>query len=185
MRDPTSRLLARGGRAFGLAAIAHARGRRAGLEPWHLVSRDLAAAADQILAELEAAVPDDALAAAIGAAMGEAPATAEPSWTAALLADPEAFARVGSAAAASWPASSPFHMPDGDRERGIAAVAFALCRSIDSARALAAKLGAEDGVALVRAARLCGAIARPGEPSAMRAIVRTALEEGGTVGPRD
>jgi len=27
VRDPTSRLLARGGRAFGLAAIAHARGR--------------------------------------------------------------------------------------------------------------------------------------------------------------
>jgi hypothetical protein len=185
VRDPTSRLLARGGRAFGLAAIAHARGRRAGREPWHLVSHDLGAAADQILAELEAVVPDDALARAIGAAMGEAPATAEPPWTAALVADPGAFARVGSAAAACWPAGFALRMPDGDRGRGIAAVAFALCRSIDSARSLAAKLCAEDGVALVRAARLCGALARPGEPSAMRACVRAALEEGGIDGPRD
>jgi hypothetical protein len=185
VKDVTSRLLARGGRALGTAAIAHARGQRAQKGPWHVLSRDLAAAAEQILGELEADVPPGALAAAVGAAMGEMPATSEPFWTAPLVHDPEAFARVGRAAAASWPAGFPMEAPADDRERGVVMVALALCRSVDAARALAAKLGAEDGRTLVRAARLCQTLARPGEPSAMRAAVRNSLEPGGTVGDRD
>jgi len=183
VKDATSRLLARGGRALGMAAIAHARGQRARGGPWHVLSRDLAAAADQILGELDAELPPRDLAAALGAAMGEAPATSEPSWTAPLAGDPEAFARVGRAA--TWPAGFPIGAPEADRALGIAAVALALCRSVDAARSLAAKLGAEDGRELVRAARLYQILARPGEPSAMRAAVRTALEPGGTHGLRD
>jgi len=183
VKDATTRLLARGGRALGIAAIAHARGQRARKGPWHVLSRDLAAAADQILGELDTELPPRDLAAAIGAAMGEAPATAEPAWTAPLADDPEAFARVGRAA--TWPAGFAIEPPVADRERGLSAVALALCRSVDAARALAAKLGAEDGRALVRAARLFQILARPGEPSAMRALVRAALEPGGDLGQRD
>jgi hypothetical protein len=185
VKDATTRLLARGGRALGIAAIAHARGQRAHGGPWHALSRDLAAAAEQILCELEADAPPDALAAAVGAAMGESPAAAEPAWTAPLARDPEAFACAGRAAAASWPPGFPIPAPDDDHRRGVAAVALALCRSTDAVRSLAGKLGAEDGRALVRTARLCQALAHPGEPSAMRATIRAALEPGGTLGVRD
>jgi len=185
VKDATSRLLARGGRALGIAAVAHARGQRAQKGPWHVLSRDIAAAAEQILGELETEVTPSALSAAIGAAMGETPATAEPAWATPLARDPEAFARLGRAAAASWPAGFPIEEPEGERERGVALVALALCRSVDAVRALAVKLAAEDGLALVRTARLYQAVARPGEPSAVRAAVRAALEPGGTVGIRD
>jgi hypothetical protein len=153
--------------------------------PWHVLSRDIAAAAEQILGELEIEVPPSGLAAAVGAAMGESPATAEPAWTAPLARDPEAFGRVGRVAASSWPAGFPIAAPDAEHERGVALVALALCRSVDTARALAGRLGAEDARTLVRSARLYQAVARPGEPSAARAAVRAALEPGGTVGVRD
>jgi len=185
VKEDTSRLLARGGRALGIAAVAYARGQRAQKGPWHVLSPEIAAAAEQILGELEAEVPAQALAAAVGAAMGEAPATAEPAWTAPLVHHPDEFARVGRNAAAIWPSDFPLDSPDGDRERGLALVALALCRSVDAARALAAQLGAEDGRALVRSARLYQALARPGEPSAVRAAVRAALEREDPDGLRD
>jgi len=173
MSDGVARLLARGGRALGAAAVAHARGARAD-GGWSVLSPELAAAADAALAALAAGVTPRALAAAIGAAMRDAPATAAPAWTAPFGADPEALARAGRAAAEAWPGHLPA-APGGDRERGLRALALALCRSSEAPRAVAAALAPEDGLALVRLARLYEALARPGEPGAVRAAIRAAV----------
>jgi hypothetical protein len=185
MRDGASKLLARGGRALGVAAIAHARGQRAGKGPWHALSREIAAAAEQVLGALEEDVSQRALGAAVGAAMGEAPATSEPAWARALIGDPDAFARIGRGAEAAWPPDFPVEKPAGERERGVAITALALCRSVDAARALAIRLPRSDGDALVRWARLLQALARPGEPSTVREAVRRALAEEANDGVRD
>lgn len=184
MRDGVSRLLARGGRALGIAAVAHARGQRAGGGPWYALSRETALAAEQALAALEEGVSRGELAAAIAAAMGALPATSGPPWSGALAADPDALLRVARGAGASWPESSPVQKPGDERELGIALVGLALCRSVDAARALAGTLPAPDGDSLVRWARLLQAVARPGEPSAARGAVRRALE-GEPDGVRD
>jgi hypothetical protein len=183
--DAANRLLARGGRALGMAAVAHARGQRAGQGPWHVLSRDIAAPTEQILGALEVELAPSALAAAVAAAMAEAPAAAAPAWTAPLVLDPQAFARLGRDAAAAWPAGFRLAAPADARERGVALVALALCRSADAVRSLGGRLAAQDGRALVRAARLFQAVARPGEPSAVRAAIRAALSPGGDDGIRD
>jgi hypothetical protein len=181
--DDVSKLLARGGRAFGLAAVAHARGQRAGQGPWHALSRDAIEAAERILDALEGGVSPGGLAAAIAMSMGDGPATAEPAWTRALVGDPASFARIGRGV--DWPNGFPIANPAKDAERGIALVALALCRSVDAARALGGKLPGGEGEALVRWARLMQAVARPGEPSAVRGAVRGALEREDDRGVRD
>jgi len=185
MTDDITKLLARGGRAFGIAAIAHTRGRRAGQGPWHALSGDMTSAADQVLEALEGAVSRTALASAITASMGDAPATAAPAWTSALVESEDAFLRLGRAAKSAWPADFPIAAPRSDRERGIAFTALALCRSIDAARALGGALPKPEGTTLVRWARLMQTLARPGEPSTARARIRRVLSEGDELGLPD
>ena len=63
------RLLGRGGRILGLAALAHAQGRRPGAEPWHVLPADTVAAAEEVLIALEKELDPALLEAVIRAAM--------------------------------------------------------------------------------------------------------------------
>ncbi len=173
------RLLGRGGRILGLAALAHAQGRRQGAEPWHVLPADTVAAAEEVLLALEEELDPALLEAVIRAAMSEKPATAAPSWAEPLWRDPGALSRVGAAVDSKRlaPAFGP-RLPDpSDREKGLAALAVALCRSVDGLRALAERLPEEDRDLALRMTYLAGVTVEPGDPSRMRAEMRRILKE--------
>jgi len=175
------RLLGRGGQTLGLAATAHARGQRAGDGPWHVLAPQLVAAAEQVLGVLAEENDPDSLSSAVGAAMGAAPATAAPSWAGDLWRDPELLARLGCAVPpdalapalpVQWSGTAePVEALD-HRERGLAAVAVALGRSVDGVEALAAELAPAEGERLIGMATLAGSQVAPGEPSRMRSWLK-------------
>jgi len=165
---------------LGLAAVAHARGLRPGPGTWHVLDPATASAADRILGALGEERDPEVLARAVGAAMGEGPATAAPAWAAPMWSEAGAMERVGRAlsdrdAAAALGAGG----STTDRSRALACLAVSLCRSIDAVRAVAERLGAPDGEALERMARLAQARVRPGEPTRARDRLRRLLAEDG------
>ncbi|MCP4679629.1 MAG: hypothetical protein GY854_29885 [Deltaproteobacteria bacterium] len=173
------RLLGRGGRILGLAALAHAQGRRPGSEPWHVLSADTVAAAEEVLIALEKEMDPALLEAVVRAAMGEKPATAAPSWAEPFWRDPQALSRIGAAVDSKClaPAFGPRLPEPSDREKGLAALAVALCRSVDGLRALAEHLSEEERELVLRMTYLAGVTVEPGEPSRMRADMRRILKE--------
>jgi hypothetical protein len=175
-----SRLLRRGGLVLGLAALAHARGRRAGQGAWHVLPAETAAAAEEVLAVIEAGPGPAGLARAVRAAMGPEPATAAPSWAAPAWKEEDALDRLGEALGRNEVAAAlgPADRAPPARRRALAALAVALSRSPDAAAAVAGRFGASDRDALVRMACLAGAVVGPGEPSRMRARIRMLFEEG-------
>jgi len=182
MSADVSRLLARGGRVLGLAALAHARGQRAGAGPWFVLSPQLVSAAEQILTELESGPDLDALTAAVAAALGPGPATAAPSWIGPALGSPERLATVGRGIDDDDIAAAlPVDAAPGDldaRTRGLAAIAVALGRSIDAIEAVGRELEPGDGRALTRMARLACVEVSPGQPTRVRRVIRRLLGEG-------
>ncbi len=174
-REAVSRLLGRGGRVLVTAAVAHSRGHRAGASRWNVLSRENIAATDQILRVIEDGVDPRDMAVAIESAMGKEPATAPPSWANRVWDEPGIISEIGAAVGDSIlrPATV------GDREKGLAALAIAICRSMDGAEALAARLPAGDGEQFLRMARLAQATVEAGEPSGMRSRIRVFLAGGG------
>lgn len=183
MSATAARLLGRGGRVLGLAALAHARGQQAGVGPWYVLGPELVAVAEQVLSILEEGGEPESVAAAIGAAMGPEPATAPPAWTAQLLLRERALARVGQrieprelAPALARGASADELDP---RTCGLAALAVGLCRSVDRIEAVCRQLEPDEQRALRRMSRLAGVQVEPGQPTRVRrAIRRLGLEEG-------
>lgn len=183
MSATAARLLGRGGRVLGLAALAHARGQRAGAGPWYVLGPETVAAAEQLLSILEEGGDPESLAAAVGAAMGPEPATAAPSWVVRLLARDRALDRVGERIEPLElaPALERGMATDelSARARGLAALAVGLCRSIDRVEAVCRGLELGEGRALRRMSRLAGVQVAPGQPTRVcRAIRRLGLEEG-------
>ena len=174
-RDAVSRLLGRGGRVLAIAAVAHARGYRAGANRWNVLSRENIAATEQILRVIEDGVDPRDMAVAIESAMGKEPATAPPSWASRVWAEPDIIPVIG--AVVDDPIL-PLATGD-DREKGLAALAIAMCRSMDGVEALAARLRGGDGEQLLRMARLAQATVEAGEPSEMRSRIRALLAGGG------
>ncbi len=173
------RLLGRGGRTLGLAAVAHARGQQPGQGPWHVLSADTIAAAEEVLSAL-AQQPDPALLeAAVRAAMGPKPATAAPSWAAPLWRDPMMLSRVGALFETSQLSSAlgPKQTDPSDREKGLAALAVALSRSLDALRAFAEYLAEDDQDSVFRMGCLASVSVEPGEPSELRTELRRLLKE--------
>jgi hypothetical protein len=162
---------------LGLAAVARAHGQQAGAGPWHVLPPETVAAAEQLLGVLEEPGDSDSVAMAVSAALAPGPATAAPTWAAGAWERPDGLEAIGARA------RSPDLIPAlGDavdqadmRKRGLAALAVALCRSIDGVEALGAKLGGEDSAALVRMARLAGALVGPGQPTRVRGSIREIL----------
>ncbi|MDD5306201.1 MAG: hypothetical protein PHU25_02660 [Deltaproteobacteria bacterium] len=179
MSTGEARLLRRGGRILGLAALAHARGRRAGEGPWHVLPAETAAAVEEVLAVIEAGPDPESLTRAVRAAMGPQAATAAPSFAARAWENPDALERLGEALDRSDVAAalSPTDHAPSARRKALAALAVALSRSPDAAAAVAERIAASDGDALARMACLAGAVVGPGEPSRMRARIRRILEE--------
>jgi hypothetical protein len=178
VREDVTRLLARGGRILGLAAVAHARDGAAGTGSWSVLGEETAAAADEILAVLSGPVHPGAMAMAIGAAMSRSPATAPPAWAEPVWRDPSWLARIGGQISLAGGVPSVGSPGATDRSTGIAALAMAVCRSMDGALALARKLPPADGAELARRARLAGCVAEPGEPSRIRVAIKGMLEAG-------
>ncbi len=179
-RDAVSRLLGRGGRVLVTAAVSHARGARAGATRWNVLAPENVAATEQILRVIEDGVDPRDMAVAIESAMGEKPATAPPSWANRVWAEPDVISKIGAAvddpilSHRTGRASTPT-----DREKGLAALAIAMCRSMDGAEALAARLCKGDGEQLLRMARLAQATVEAGEPSGMRSKIRALLTGSG------
>ncbi|MCP4604002.1 MAG: hypothetical protein GY847_26355 [Proteobacteria bacterium] len=173
------RLLGRGSKILGLAALAHARGQRAGTGPWHTLSKEIVAASEEVLEALEQEPDPTLLEAVIRAAMAPNPATAAPTWAETLWRDPLALSRVGTAVDSERlaPALGPKCNNSSDRQKGLAALAVALSRSIDGLRALAENLPEEDRDAVVRMASLAAVVVEPGEPTRMRADIRKIIKE--------
>ena len=129
---------------------------------------------------LEQTKDQSAIEQAVQAAMGPDPATASPSWAEPLWRNSDAFERLGAAFDADRLARASGQGKNlaSDREKGMAAVAVALCRSLDSLRALSLKLPEQDQDRIVRAGYLAQVVARPGEPSKVRAEVKRILGQG-------
>lgn len=180
VRADVGRFLRRGGTALALAAVAHAKGRLPRGERWHVLAPELAAAAEEVLAEIAAGARPEVLETAVRAAMDEKPSTAPPAWARALVGSPAALSRVGRGADPGdlAPALGRRAGTAEDRLKGLAALALALCRSLDALAAAAALLSEEDGRALVRMGHLAAATAEPGAPSRMRAAVKRLAEPG-------
>jgi hypothetical protein len=178
MGDDVSRLLARGGRILGLAAVAHSCGPGNAATRWYVLSPETRAAAGKIVDVLEGGVDRRALSAALAAALGSGPATSCPGWAEPLVERPELIEKIGGLVEVNPEiARSEGEVPD-DRLMGLAALGMALCRSIDGVTALADRLPEEDGATLVRLSRFAQAVALPNEPSAVRARAREVIAGG-------
>ncbi|MFO8074287.1 MAG: hypothetical protein R6V85_20690 [Polyangia bacterium] len=178
MSEDYSRLLARGGRILGLAALAAARGRRAESGRWHVLSADTAAAADQVLSALEDLAGSPRFSAAVAAAMSEQPATAPPSWSEPVLSGEVPLEAAGRRISRGDIGAALGRGDDGGdpRTRALAALGLALCRSPDAVRAVGARLGGDDSEMLERTSRLAQARSAPGDPSRIRRELRAAIE---------
>ena len=172
-------LLGRGGTALGIAAMAHARGHSTSDCKWSSLSREITAAAEQVLWVLEDSPDFDMVHLAVMKAMSEDKVAALPKWALPLGQDPELVTRLGDALdeALLNPAIGSGDRPLTPRLKGLAGVAVALCRNQDTLSALAEKLPKADSRVMVRMARLAGATVGPGEPSSMRARLRAMLKE--------
>lgn len=173
-------LLARGGAALTLAVVAHSkiiedRGR----EPWQVLSPEIVAAAEQAYAAL-AVDPDPALLAlALQSALCRRPMTALPEWMAPITREPACVSYLGRHVQDSklTPALGRLRSASSDREKGLAALALALCRRQDTLRTLASRLPeTTDARLLTRMGLLAYVLAVPGEPSAMRGEVRKLIK---------
>ncbi len=183
--DPTSaqaaKLLGRGGRVLGLAAVAHVHGQRAGKGPWNVLSPEIVAATEEILLLLEQGPKKAVLEAVVEAALSPEPATAAPRWTEPLWRDADALSRLGKVLdiRTLTPALGPRRADPSDREKGLAGVALALCRSSDGLCALAERLPEDDGSKLKCMASFAQTVVEPREPTRMRDELRRLLKEDG------
>jgi hypothetical protein len=178
-RGQTAKLLSRGGRILAVAAMAHIDGQRPGQGPWHTLSPENLAAVEEVLYMLSRVRTPSVLEAVIRAAMAPEPATAAPKWAEPLWRNPALISRVGKSfdAKSLAPALGPKCADPSDREKGIAAIAIAMCRSSDGLQALVEMLPEEDGAQLMRMARLAHVNVEPKEPSTIRAEVRRLLKD--------
>jgi hypothetical protein len=178
-RTDAARLLSRGGRILAVAALAHIGGQRAGQGPWHTLPPETISAAEEILYLLGRTGNPTVLEAVVRAAMAPEPATAAPKWAKPLWREPSSISRLGSSIDKKRlvPALGPRYGGPSNREKGLAAVAVALCRSSDGLQALAERLPEKDGSELKRMASLAQALVEPKEPTAMRAEVRRLLKD--------
>jgi hypothetical protein len=177
MKRRVQRLLSRGGRALGLAAVAVAHGQRPGCGPWHALAPDMVASAEEVMAAVGEERNPAILATALDAALGPEPTSAAPAWLGVL--DEDALGRITAALSGS---AKPLR---GDGEARFAAdpalwaLALAFCRNPDAALAVARCVeDAAAGERLARWSRLAQAIAGPGEPSRMRRRLKALLAAG-------
>ncbi len=167
-------LLGRGSRALGLAALAHGRGQRPGAGPWHVLGKEMVGAVEEVLLSLEKGPEPKQLEAAIRATMAPRPATASPRWAEPLWRDPTALKTLGAAleTVSLTPALGPRFKDPSDVEKGLAGLAIAFSRSLDSLGALADNLTELDRNKAVRMGYLAQTLVGPREPSKMRAFIK-------------
>jgi hypothetical protein len=169
------KLLARGSRILGIAALAHARGDGR----WHVLSPETVAAAEEILRYLEQKPDSVVLEAVIGAALAPEPATQPPSWSKPLFHNRSMIERIGALTDASKlrAALGAGHASPANRLKGLAALAIGFCRSLDSLGALAENLSDDDRADLMPMGYLAHTLVEPGEPSTMRSDIRRIMSE--------
>ena len=172
-------LLGRGGTVLGIAAMAHARGHRTMVGRWSALSRETRAAVEQVLGVLEQTRDFDIIHCAVMKTMSNEKVVAPPKWAKAIAQDPEILARLGSALndASVKPALGQGDRALTPRQKGLAAMAVALCRNQDTLLALAESMPEEDASVMMRMARLAQATVAPGEPSSVRGRLRALLKE--------
>ena len=163
---------------MGLAVLARARGQRAGAGPWHVLAADFKAAAEEVLLSLEQAPDPELLEAVVQAAMGPEPATAAPSWAAPFWRKSSVLKMVGKEINEKRlaPVLGSRYTDASDRLKGLAALAVAMSRSLESLRALAEYLPVAQGQELVRMGNLAQAVVESGEPTRMRAELKRLLK---------
>ena len=161
---------------MGLASVAHVRGQSLS-GSWYVLSKEIGAAADQILKVLNDGVDKTSLAAAVTACMSLQPATAAPLWTKPIWEDPTILDQIGNLAEQKWPPNENGAPLNSSRQRGLASLAIALCRSMDSVRAVALKLSESNGGELIKMAALAQSCVAPGIPSEERNRLRCFLKE--------
>jgi hypothetical protein len=169
------KLLARGSRILGIAALAHARGNGR----WYVLSPETTAAADEILGYLEAQTDSAVLETVIGAALAPEPATRPPSWSELLFNNRPAIEQIGALTKETElrAALGPHCSSPSNRLKGLAALAIGLSRSPDSLGALAENLPSQDRTDLMRMGYLAQTLVEPGEPSKMRLKLRRIVNE--------
>lgn len=174
MSGGSERLLARGGRPLGLAAVAFARGQRPGEGPWYALAPELVAPAEEVLSGIGRERDPAVLSAALAAALGPDPATAAPGWLGPL--DRVALERLAEAPGLGAPPPALERECEAPSDRGLWALALAFCRNPDAVAAVAARLEDAPGASLlVRWSRLAQILARPGDPSRARRRIREIL----------
>jgi hypothetical protein len=173
------RLLGRGGRIFGLAAVAHANGRRAGEGDWNVLCPQITTAAEEVLLHLEGGVDVELLEGVVSAALGDVPAVASPAWALPLVRDPGLLSRVGTAFEEDdlRSALGPDLSNPSGRDKGLAALAVGFAHSRDSLRALVVDFSSEDRAIVLRMACLASVTVVPKEPSRIRNKIKQIVKQ--------
>ena len=180
-RETLKGLLSRGGTVLTLAVLARAgsqEGRHAVLAS---LTPEMRAATEQVGRVLETAYKSEALKAALEHALSLSPAVALPDWLRPVLRNSRALSHLGASFNVSdlRSALGRRRTSPSDREKGIAALATALCRQQDTLSTLAGRFPEErEGALLLAMGRLAAVTASPGEPSTVRGTVRRILKEG-------
>jgi hypothetical protein len=178
-RDVLERLLGRGSTMLTLAVVAYSRGfRPATVGQWNVLSKEMQAAAEQILSAVASNPFPKVLEQALTFALAPLSETAVPSWLSPIYRDPSALSAVGRAFETARLTASlgEQRIAPSDREKGLAAVALALCRLQDTLASLSRRLpSVEEAVRLMRMGRLAYVRAGGGEPSAARTEIRKLL----------
>ncbi len=180
LQEVIGRLLARGGQPLALAALAKSRGQRAGQGPWYGLSGQLKAAAEELLFVLDQEPDPHALELALRAAMDQRPATAAPSWIAPLGRVPDILEKIGAELDDQLiaPALGSSQKEVKGRERGLAGLAVAFSRSLDTRQAVAERLeSSEDRELFLRMGCLAQVNSGPGQPTKVRARIKLLLRK--------
>lgn len=172
-------LVGRGSAMLALAATAHARGHRAVVDKWHVLSPQMKASAEQVLHVIEKGVSPELLTAAIQRAMSGEPITAVPKWAVPITNHPEVLSVIAADLPDDLVAPAlPGNAAEVDAHtRGLAALAVSLCRSRDTLTAIAATLPKADRNGVLRMSRLAQATVASGEPSRIRGELKRRLKD--------
>ena len=175
-------LLQHGGVATGLAAVALAQNTDSS-DPigFHVLSPQLTAGAEKVIAAIERGVSRQGLAAAVGRALDHPEVAAPPEFALTLAQSRPHLAGLASQLEPTHRNSIEQIFPDfahqSPRDQGVTILACALCRTRDSVRALGQQLSSADAQRLYRSACLASVKTQPGLPSSLRRVLRRLAQQ--------
>ncbi len=178
-QDSLKALLSRGGAILAAAVAAYSRGITPNTpKQWSVLSPSNRAAIEEILEVLSLGVSHLDLKQALQSSFSKYPNTSLPLWIVPVYQEENILSVIGQ----NWKTSDlkialgVSRSNPSDREKGLAAVAIALCRLHDTLLTLSYRLPSEEGSLLIRMGRLAGVLAEPSFPSNFRNRIKIILK---------